>query len=137
MKLTDLTTFVKDLLAVNLPELPIIIEDRGDIDYEATNALSKQGIYALIRFPTLSYQGRSENSLSLTATSMIIQVSENISVNRHKNEYITCNQYAIQISQIILKELTAVATLVDINFDYVDGLLVATNNFETTFQISE
>lgn len=137
MKLSDLTLFIKDLLSVNLPELPIISEDKGDIDYEANNALAKQGIYALIRFPQLNYQGKINDKLSLTATSMIIQISENVPVNRHKSEYLTCNDYAIKISHILMNKLNGVATLIDINIDYVDGLLIATNNFETTFQISE
>lgn len=137
MKLSDLTTFIKDLLAVNLPELPIILEDKGDIEYEANNALSKQGIYALVRFPQLNFQGKINDKLSLTATSMVIQISENVPVNRHKKEYLTCNDYAIKVSQIVMQNLNGVANLVDINIDYVEGLLIATNNFETTFQISE
>lgn len=138
MTLSDLTTFIKDIISVNLPELQVIVEDKGDIDFEATNALSKQGIYALVRIPSMTYQGRTDaDKLSLTATGMLIQISENIPVNRHKTDYITVHDYAIKVGNIITKNLPHVANLTEINIDYVEGLLVATISFETTFQITD
>lgn len=138
MTLSDLTTFIKDIISVNLPELPIIVEDKGDIDFEANNALAKQGIYALVRIPSMTYQGKPDSDkLYLTATSMLIQISENVPVNRHKTDYKTVHDYALRVSNIIMKNLPNIVTLIDINIDYVDGLLIATNNFETTFQISD
>jgi hypothetical protein len=138
MKFSDLTTYIKELLAEELPDLPILLEDRGDIEFESNNALAKQGVYALVRFPLLNYQGMTNNKkISLSASSMVIQVSENIPINRHKTAYVTANEYAIKISHIILNKLSTVANLIDINVDFVEGLLIASINFETTIQITE
>lgn len=138
MTLSDLTLFIKDIISVNLPELPVIVEDKGDIDFEATNALNKQGIYALVRIPTMTYQGQTvDDKLSLTATSMLIQISENIPVNRHQTDYITVHDYAIKVGNVIQRNLPHAANLLEINIDYVEGLLVATISFETTFQITD
>lgn len=137
MKFADLTDFIKDFLQTEFPELPIILEDKGDIEYEANNAIAKQGVYMLIRFPQFVFQGISNDKLGLTATSMIIQISENVPVNRHKTEFITANAYSFKVAKVVMDKLKNIVNLVDVYNDYVDGLMISTVNFETTFNITD
>lgn len=136
MKLADLTQSIKDLLQTNFPNVPVLCEDKGDIDFEAENALAKQGIYMLIRIPQLVNQGLNiSDKLVLTATSMLIQVSENVPVNRHRTDYISANQLSLDVAEYLVGQLKSAVNLTDIVIDYVDGLLIATISFETTFNI--
>lgn len=136
MTLSDLSNSIKTLLSEQFPNIPVIVEDKGDIEMEANNALAKQGIYMLIRFPNIINQGNiGNNQIGLTVSSMLVQISEHPPVNRHKQNYIACQTLAIDVAKYLTNKLNGYITLNDIVSDYADTLMVGTVSFETTFII--
>lgn len=136
MTLADLSNTIKTLLSEQFPDIPVIVEDKGDITMEANNALAKQGIYMLVRFPHIINQGSiADNQLGLTVSSMLIQISEHPAVNRHKKNYIAGQNLSIDVAKFITNSLNGCATLNDITTDFIDTLAIASISFDTTILI--
>lgn len=88
------TEYVANILSASpiLSAVPILVENRRDIEFEIKNALGRQGIVCVVMCEKATFVGKYEdNSLAWQLDDLIVEFVENIPVNRYPEDkdYVT------------------------------------------------
>lgn len=140
--ISEFLNAIKEDLENNFPKLKVLTEDRGDIQFETENALSKQGLYVLLRISDYQCNGISESKLAMELSSFIVQISEFVPVNRSSSNInndtvygISCQETSIEIAKFLYKKYNNILTLDNIHTDFIDGYFVSEIYFKTSVTI--
>lgn len=141
MILSEFFGYLKDILSSKFPGLPIIIENKGNIETQMEEALAKQGMYALIRIPDYNFKGIKDDAIVYDVFQLQVSVVENVIINR-SNINITnvvygksAQEVALQIANYLQFSLQPKLNLDNIHVDYIDKLFIADVYFNTTLAI--
>lgn len=140
--ISEFLNAIKEDLENNFPKLKVLTEDRGDIQFETENALSKQGLYVLLRISDYQCNGISDSKLAMELSSFIVQISEFVPVNRSSSNInndtvygISCQETSIEIAKFLYKKYNNILTLDNIHTDFIDGYFVSEIYFKTSVTI--
>lgn len=140
--ISEFLNAIKEDLENNFPKLKVLTEDRGDIQFETENALSKQGLYVLLRISDYQCNGISKSKLAMELSSFIVQISEFVPVNRSSSNInndtvygISCQETSIEIAKFLYKKYNNILTLDNIHTDFIDGYFVSEIYFKTSVTI--
>lgn len=143
MTLSEFFDGLKDQLASKFPGLPIIIENKGDIQTSMEEALAKQGMYVLIRIPDYSFRGTNVDSIVYDVYQLQLSVVENVIVNRSSiniSDIVygkSAQEVALQLANFMQFSFQPKMNLDNIHVDYIDNLFVADVYLNTTLAISD
>ena len=143
MTLSEFFNSLKDSLASKFPGLPIIIENKGDIQTSMEEALAKQGMYVLMRIPDYSFRGMNDDSIVYDVYQLQLSVVENVIVNRSSiniSDIVygkSAQEVALQLANFMQFSFQPKMNLDNIHVDYIDNLFVADVYFNTTLAISD
>lgn len=143
MTLSEFFNGLKDSLASKFPGLPIIIENKGDIQTSMEEALAKQGMYVLMRIPDYSFRGTNVDSIVYDVYQLQLSVVENVIVNRSSINISnivygkSAQEVALQLANFMQLSFQPKMNLDNIHVDYIDNLFVADVYFNTTLAISD
>lgn len=143
MTLSEFFNGLKDSLASKFPGLPIIIENKGDIQTSMEEALAKQGMYVLMRIPDYSFRGTNVDSIVYDVYQLQLSVVENVIVNRSSINISnivygkSAQEVALQLANFMQLSFQQKMNLDNIHVDYIDNLFVADVYFNTTLAISD
>ena len=143
MTLSEFFNSLKDSLASKFPGLPIIIENKGDIQTSMEEALAKQGMYVLLRIPDYTFRGMNDDSIVYDVYQLQLSVVENVIVNRSSiniSDIVygkSAQEVALQLANFMQFSFQPKMNLDNIHIDYIDNLFVADVYFNTTLAISD
>lgn len=143
MTLSEFFNSLKDSLASKFPGLPIIIENKGDIQTSMEEALAKQGMYVLMRIPDYSFRGMNGDSIVYDVYQLQLSVVENVIVNRSSiniSDIVygkSAQEVALQLANFMQFSFQPKMNLDNIHVDYIDNLFVADVYFNTTLAIND
>ena len=143
MTLSEFFNSLKDSLASKFPGLPIIIENKGDIQTSMEEALAKQGMYVLMRIPDYTFRGMNGDSIVYDVYQLQLSVVENVIVNRSSiniSDIVygkSAQEVALQLANFMQFSFQPKMNLDNIHVDYIDNLFVADVYFNTTLAISD
>lgn len=143
MTLSEFFNSLKDSLASKFPGLPIIIENKGDIQTSMEEALAKQGMYVLLRIPDYTFRGMNGDSIVYDVYQLQLSVVENVIVNRSSiniSDIVygkSAQEVALQLANFMQFSFQPKMNLDNIHVDYIDNLFVADVYFNTTLAIND
>lgn len=143
MTLSEFFDGLKDSLASKFPGLPIIIENKGDIQTGMEEALAKQGMYVLMRIPDYAFRGMNADSIVYDVYQLQLSVVENVIVNRSSiniSDIVygkSAQEVALQLANFMQFSFQPKMNLDNIHVDYIDNLFVADVYFNTTLALSD
>lgn len=143
MTLSEFFNSLKDSLASKFPGLPIIIENKGDIQTSMEEALAKQGMYVLMRIPDYAFRGMNGDSIVYDVYQLQLSVVENVIVNRSSINISnivygkSAQEVALQLANFMQFSFQPKMNLDNIHVDYIDNLFVADVYFNTTLAIND
>lgn len=89
---------LEDEVIKSLPGITCLVEDRGDVVFEATRALGRAGVVVLVSIR--SFQRRQNSGQLLTGTlALDVTCAETVPVNRRGTDYVTAQHVAETIAQ--------------------------------------
>lgn len=143
MTLSEFFNSLKDSLASKFPGLPIIIENKGDIQTSMEEALAKQGMYVLLRIPDYTFRGMNGDSIVYDVYQLQLSVVENVIVNRSSiniSDIVygkSAQEVALQLANFMQFSFQPKMNLDNIHVDYIDNLFVADVYINTTLAIND
>lgn len=143
MTLSEFFNSLKDSLASKFPGLPIIIENKGDIQTSMEEALAKQGMYVLLRIPDYTFRGMNDDSIVYDVYQLQLSVVENVIVNRSSiniSDIVygkSAQEVALQLANFMQFSFQPKMNLDNIHVDYIDNLFVADVYINTTLAIND
>lgn len=143
MTLSEFFNSLKDSLASKFPSLPIIIENKGDIQTSIEEALAKQGMYVLLRIPDYTFRGMNGDSIVYDVYQLQLSVVENVIVNRSSiniSDIVygkSAQEVALQLANFMQFSFQPKMNLDNIHVDYIDNLFVADVYINTTLAIND
>jgi hypothetical protein len=140
--ISEIQEEIKEILEANSyfanHNVPILIENAKDIEFQIKSAMSALGIAATVATPTLSYRGQHAGQTQQTPfwsmDSANIVIVESPTLNRGKESYATALDAALQVALTIQKVPNICNTT--ISQTTRGGLVVVTVNFKTNVGFS-